>query len=268
MNDNILNRILIEWNDSDIEDTGIVKVSDTTRNMKYRFFPETTKELISNIVTVIQETLYNTGKVSTEQNPIDLNIIDVSKITSFCTLFLQVEVLLRKEKIPSYNWGWIDISDWNVSNADNMAQMFSGCTWLYSVGDLSKWDVSNVRAMNFMFDECRHIKTLGDLSKWNVSNVGKLSAEDLYEDEPEMINTMKGMFESCTNLEYIGDISRWKIGDWVDISYMFYNCKNLTWIGDDLTNFKLKIYKSKIKLTRDIFLGSGLSGKLKSFAQD
>lgn len=34
MNNNILNRILIEWNDSDIEDSGIIKASDVENRMK------------------------------------------------------------------------------------------------------------------------------------------------------------------------------------------------------------------------------------------
>ncbi len=36
MNNNILNRILIEWNDSDIEDSGLIKASDIKNGMKYQ----------------------------------------------------------------------------------------------------------------------------------------------------------------------------------------------------------------------------------------
>ena len=258
---NILNRILIEWNNSDTEDSGLIKASDTSQYIKYRFFPKCNKELLFNIVAIIKEA-YNTEKQRTEKNPIDLNIIDVSKITSFCNLFFIVKRTLNNEGVPESAWKWIDVSKWNVSNADNMAQMFANCEHLCGIGDLSRWDVSNVRAMNYMFDSCHNLKSLGNLSKWDVSNVGILSAEDLLEDDPEQINTMRGMFEDCYKLEYIGDISKWNMIIDTDISYMFLNCKSLSWIGDDLTELKLKLRKKSIRNSVKVFENSALCGKI------
>ena len=47
-----------------------------------------------------------------------------------------------------------NISEWNVSNVENMAYMFRGCKKVNS--DMSNWDVSNVQTMNMinMFLEC------------------------------------------------------------------------------------------------------------------
>ena len=46
---------------------------------------------------------------------------------------------------------YIDISDWNVSNVENMGAMFQGCEQLKSIGDISNWNVSNVKNMCTMF---------------------------------------------------------------------------------------------------------------------
>ena len=49
--------------------------------------------------------------------------------------------------------------------------MFYCCEKLKSVGDLSDWNVSNVEDISFMFYKCKQLKSVGDLSNWNVSNV-------------------------------------------------------------------------------------------------
>ena len=60
-----------------------------------------------------------------------------------------------------------DLSSWNVSNVENMMNMFSSCDNFNQ--DISDWDVSNVTDMRFMFLNCTSFNQ--DLSKWNVSNV-------------------------------------------------------------------------------------------------
>ena len=45
-----------------------------------------------------------------------------------------------------------DLSNWDVSNAEDMYSMFDNCEKLKSVGDLSDWDVSGVKSMTWMFD--------------------------------------------------------------------------------------------------------------------
>ena len=98
----------------------------------------------------------------TKKDPVDFNDIDVSNIDSFCNdkgigLFEGIK------------FKYIDISDWDVSNATNMTYMFYWCKELKSFGYISGWDVSNVTNMDHMFAYCKKFNQ--DLSKWDVSNV-------------------------------------------------------------------------------------------------
>ena len=73
---------------------------------------------------------------------IDLNFLDVSKVTDMSGLFKGFDVSPNPEE------GWfckihLDISGWNVSNVTKMARMFDGCEHV-DFGDLSKWDRSKV----------------------------------------------------------------------------------------------------------------------------
>ncbi len=70
----------------------------------YKYFPKTKKELENIIEQRIKE----------EGNEVNLNDIDVSKITDMSYLFLNTD----------FNG---DISNWNVSNVTNMYCMFYNC---------------------------------------------------------------------------------------------------------------------------------------------
>ena len=74
------------------------------KGVEYKYFPQTKKELKDIILQ----------RIKTEGNEVDLNDIDVSKITDMSALF--------------------EGTDFN--------------------GDISKWDVSNVINMRYMFAEC------------------------------------------------------------------------------------------------------------------
>ena len=72
---------------------------------------------------------------------IDLNFLDVSKVTDMSGLFKDFDVSPHPEK------GWfckirLDISKWDVSNVTKMAHMFD-CKNV-DFGELSKWDRSEV----------------------------------------------------------------------------------------------------------------------------
>ena len=45
-----------------------------------------------------------------------------------------------------------DLSNWDVSNVEDMRFMFSNSSFTCENGDISKWDVSNVRDMSYMFN--------------------------------------------------------------------------------------------------------------------
>ncbi len=72
---------------------------------------------------------------------IDLNFLDVSKVTDMSGLFKDFDISPTPEKDWRYKIR-LDISDWDVSNVTKMAHMFDGCG--YDFGDLSKWDRSKV----------------------------------------------------------------------------------------------------------------------------
>ena len=125
-----------------IQEKLIIKKSNS-----YKYFPKTKEELKYIIIKRIKE----------EGNEVDLNDIDVSKITDMSSLFERTD----------FNG---DISRWDVSNVTNMWGMFYGCNAFNQ--DISNWDVSNVTDMENMFCWCKSFNQ--DISNWNVSNVKKM----------------------------------------------------------------------------------------------
>ena len=118
------------------------------KNISYKYFPETKKELQDIIKKRIKE----------EGNEVDLNNIDVSKITDMSALFEGTD----------FNG---NISKWDVSNVINMRYIFSGCKSFNK--DISNWDVSNVIDTFSMFSDCKSFNQ--DISSWDVSNVTNIS---------------------------------------------------------------------------------------------
>ena len=94
----------------------------------------------------------------------NLNWIDVSGITDMNNLFYYS---VRNENIKEFKYFNGDISEWDVSNVDDMSYMFYGCEKFN--GDISKWNVSNVKNMVGTFACAREFNQ--DISKWDVSNV-------------------------------------------------------------------------------------------------
>ena len=148
----------------------------------------------------IIEDRYDKLGPGTKQDPIDFNDIDVSNIDSFYSN-TYYRGIFQETKFK-----YIDISDWDVSNATDMKVMFYNCVVLKSVGDISKWDVSNVINMSAMFDSCEELESVGDISKWDVSNV----------------TDMRFMFLGCKKFNQ--DISKWNVSNVTGRVGMFYNC--------------------------------------------
>ena len=149
-----------------IQEKLIIKKS---KNSSYKYSPETREELKEIIEKRIQD----------EGNEVDLNDIDVSKITDMSSLFVGTDF---NGDISNWNTSNVtdisfifyecesfnqDISQWDVSNVTDMYGVFSGCKSFNQ--DISTWDVSNVENMNFMFFNCKSFNQ--DISKWDVSNV-------------------------------------------------------------------------------------------------
>ena len=110
----------------------------------------------------IIEDRYDKLGPGTKDNPIDFNDVDVSNLDYFCND-------KNKGIFEETKFKYIDISDWDVSNATNMPFMFYGCDKLKSIGDISGWDVSKVINMSYMFAFCKKFNQ--DISNWDVSKV-------------------------------------------------------------------------------------------------
>ena len=147
---------------------------------RYKYYPKTKKELRKIILK----------RINDEGNEIDLNDIDVSKITDMSSLFEHLD----------FNG---DISKWDVSNVTNMGDMFFECKSFNK--DISFWDVSNVKDMSGMFYWCKSFNQ--DISSWDVSNVTNMSE----------------MFYKC--FKFNQDISKWDVSNVNVHTLMFYYCK-------------------------------------------
>ena len=96
-----------------------------------------------------------------------------------------------------------DINTWDVSNINDMSNLFD----IWGDGgfnhDISNWDVSNVADMSYMFDFCRNFNQ--DIGNWDVSNV----------------TNMKYMFHFAENFNQ--NINNWDVSNVNDMSYMFWD---------------------------------------------
>ena len=99
------------------------------KNISYKYFPETKEELKDIILQ----------RIEAEGKEVNLNDIDVSKITDMSHLFANTD----------FNG---DISEWDVSNVKNMSYMFSNCESFNQ--DISNWDVSNMVDSDNMLYNC------------------------------------------------------------------------------------------------------------------
>jgi surface protein len=138
----------------------------------------------------------------------DLNHVDVSKIRTMESLFSTLHIM-------DFNG---NISEWDVSNVENMSNMFKHTKFN---GDISKWKTSKVKNMSGMFSNSQFN---GDISKWDVSNV----------------ENMEDMFFRA---EFNGSISNWNVSKVENMRNIF--CES--YVTCDLSDWKpynLYIYNS------------------------
>ena len=128
----------------------------------------------------------------------DLNHIDVSEVTSMRGLFS----CYINDLGPTYRDLNPNLSEWDVSNVENMRCMFQDCEKFNC--DISNWNVSNVKTMQYMFNSCKKFNQ--DLSSWNVSSV----------------KNMSGMFCGCKNFNQ--DISKWNVNKVKIMDHIFDYC--------------------------------------------
>jgi surface protein len=104
-----------------------------------------------------------------------------------------------------------DISNWDVSNVQNMNYMFARNYGFNS--DISNWDVSNVISMDSMFWVSSSFNQ--DLSSWDVSNV----------------QNMNSMFRSASSFNQ--DLSSWDVNK---VVFFLYSIRDFS---DGTTNWTL-----------------------------
>ena len=107
-----------------------------------------------------------------------------------------------------------DISNWDVSNVNNMVSMFQGAeAFNQSIGD---WDVSNVTRMEFMFSGANSFNQ--PIGTWDVSKVNSMKAMFScgYKIYYEKIN-----LKSNTELNFNQPIGDWDISNVKNMTLMF-----------------------------------------------
>ena len=138
-----------------------------------------------------------------------LHMFNVSKVKDLSQLFLQHR--FREED---------DISQWDVSNVENMSDMFHESDF---DGDISQWDVSNVKNMMRMFYASEFN---GDISQWDVSSVEYMSGMfymsefngDISQWDVSRVKNMSGMFSGSI---FQGDLSQWDVSSVKNMNSMF-----------------------------------------------
>ena len=124
----------------------IEKFKINSKNIsKYKYHPKDKDELMDLLDKLIKERGWEG----------DFNDIDTSKITDMSMLFTFSR--------PKFNG---DISEWDVSNVEDMRFMF--CDTKFNQ-DISNWDVSSCENMYNMFYGCNNFNY--DLNNWDVSKV-------------------------------------------------------------------------------------------------
>ena len=163
--------------------------------MNFKYQPQTKEELIQIIKDETQRQLdeayerYNDFEESDEDDDsfddvyelyeeeglvtIDLNFVDVSKITDMSYVFHEAISYENEDldiEFDDFQGFYLLIDRWDVSNVTNMEGMFQEVEFS---ADLYDWNVSNVKNMSYMFDECGVFDS--NLSSWNTSNVENMS---------------------------------------------------------------------------------------------
>ena len=179
----------------------------------------------------------------------DLSKLDVSRATSFCSMFWGCSSLTSLDlsgwdvsNVADFSVMFYDcpslrslnLSGWDVSNADDLFGVFFGCSSLRSL-DLSGWDVSSASRLSSMFSGCSSLQSL-DLSGWDTSNTAdfsgmfwgcsSLQALDVSDWDVSNAGDLSGMFYGCSSLQSL-DVSRWDVSSATNLSSMFYNCSSL-----------------------------------------
>ena len=161
---------------------------------------------------------------------------------------------------------YIDVTDWDLSSAENMYSMFWNCDVLKTIDGCENWNTGSVTTMKAMFESSHSLKDVDvstwdtgnvkdmshmfrshgieelDVSNWDVSNVvyfnsmfsasssntGAMSIQslDLSKWDTQNAVTMNNMFHGCSQLLEL-DLRNWDVSNVTTTSHMFSDCFNI-----------------------------------------
>ncbi len=122
---------------------------------------------------------------------------DVSQVTNFSKMFKGCSSITT----------FPDLGNWNLPNATDLSEMFSGCTNFNA--DLFNWDIRTVTNFSNMFNGCAAFN--GQISGTTGLN-------------PLVAINMSGMFRGCTNFNQ--NISNWNVSNVQNMNSMFEGARS------------------------------------------
>lgn len=121
-----------------------------------------------------------------EEKIIPLDTIDTSEITDMSGLFRDIK------EINGF------ISNWDVSNVENMCCMFAGSIFNQ---DISSWNTSKVKFMDWMFERSKFNQNLGTWDLSRFENIEAIFTLSTYSMEQYTIDREKVHNEYLLNLK-------------------------------------------------------------------
>lgn len=189
--------------DYDDEEQDIIS-QQTITDVSNTYIPKDRKELIENIIEVLDKKNY------------DLNCIDVGQITDFSNIFAKDGPVFSRLDIDLSKIN-IDVSAWDVSNGKKFIKMFYKFENFDC--DLSDWCLQNGYDFEQMFYGCKNLYF--DISKWDKYMKSQIASIETtcilkfkYGYQPRnggtllVINPFSCMFEDCESMRNIPD---WEI---------------------------------------------------------
>lgn len=168
----------------------------------------------------------------------------------------------------------MDLSNWNVSQAQYLEGMFSQC--LLRTLNVTGWDTSNVKTMQGMFSGCNYLYEISGIENFNTRNVTNFNTmfascwslrnlpELVYNFDTSSAITINSMFNKCRWLDGLGigmldeeklvdlDLSNWDLSNCTSMVSFLCDCR-------DLRSLTIRgSLKSTVNLTGMFtYLGSG-----------
>ena len=143
-----------------------------------------------------------------------------------------------------------DILD--LSNTDNLENIFRGCSSITTINNVEMWDTHNVLNMSYSFAVCTLL--FSSLNDWNTRNV--ITMQGMFEssgyDQPlngwspylYNVTNFDSMFRYCS---FNQDISNWDVSGAITMSGMFndntsFNQDLSLWVVTGVTNMSYMFY--------------------------